>query len=68
MTARQQYQGHRGQARVGRDVRHARDTDGPPSKTLEIRPEALLKNREFFLQNARRIIAASTGSISGAPK
>ena len=33
-------------------MRHAPDTDGPASERLEIRPEALLKNREFFLQNA----------------
>jgi hypothetical protein len=37
---------------VAEDLRHATEADGQLSETLEIRPEVLLKNREFFLHEA----------------
>jgi hypothetical protein len=37
---------------VAEDLRHATEADGQFSETLEIQPEVLLKNREFFLHEA----------------
>jgi hypothetical protein len=37
---------------VAGDLRHASEADGQFSETLEIRPEVLLKNGEFFLLEA----------------
>jgi hypothetical protein len=52
VTARQKDQSNGRETMVAEDVRHATETDGPLSVTLEIRPEILLKDREFFLRDA----------------
>jgi hypothetical protein len=52
VTASQKDQRNPRQARVAEDVKHATEADGQLSETFEIRPEVLLKNREFVLQYA----------------
>ena len=52
VTASQKNQSNGRQTRVAEDLRHATEADGQFSETLEIRPEVLLKNREFFLHEA----------------